>query len=61
MSTPTEFGRPAAALGEQTELSLAEILGSDPETFAEQLRGRLDRIRAAEREAERDTAGIRLY
>ena len=61
MPTPTEFGRKAAPLGEPTELSLAEILGSDPETFAEQLRQRLDRIRAAERAAERDTAGIRLY
>lgn len=61
MPTPTEFGRKAAALGEPTELSLAEILGSDPETFAEQLRERLDRIRAAERAAERDIAGIRLY
>lgn len=61
MPTPTDFGREAAALGEPTERSLAEILGSDPGTFADQLRKQLDRIRAAEREAERDTAGIRLY
>jgi hypothetical protein len=61
MTTPKEFGQRAALPGEQTTRSLAEILDSDTEAVAARLREQLDRIRDAEREAERATAQVRLY
>lgn len=57
----SSFGHPAELPGEPTTLNLADFLDSDRDTAAEKLRTELDRIRDAEREAERDSAEARLY
>jgi len=47
--------------GEPTTQSLADLLDSDNESVTERLKEQLDRIREAEREAERSSAEVRLY
>lgn len=59
--TTSDFKHEAQFLGTRTEKSLAEIFGTSPTALADELGPRLERIREAEREAERTTAEIRLY
>lgn len=59
--TTSEFKQEAQFLGTRTDKSLAEILGTTPDALADELVPRLERIREAEREAERTTAAVRLY
>lgn len=59
--TTAEFRTDATVLGTPTDQTLAEFLGTTPDSIAENLRPLLDRIREAEREADRSTAEVRLY
>lgn len=61
MVTTSDFKQEAQVLGTLTSRSLAEILGTTPDALAAELGPRLDRIRDAEREAERTTTEVRLY
>lgn len=61
MTTTSDFKQEAQVLGKKTHKTLAEILGTTPEALAEELSPQLERIREAEREAERTTAEVRLY
>jgi hypothetical protein len=61
MTTSADFGHQAAEPGERTNRSLADVLGIDPSDLANELSTRLERIREAERKAERATAEVRLY
>lgn len=61
VSTSSDFKQEAQAPGTKTDKTLAEILGTTPASLAEELGPRLDRIREAEREADRTTAEVRLY
>jgi hypothetical protein len=61
MTTPADFGRRAAEPGQRTNRTLADILGIDPGELVGELHDRMDRIREAEREAERATAEVWLY
>jgi hypothetical protein len=55
------FGHEAELPGEPTTQSLADYLDADRDAAAEQLKTQLDRIREAERDAERASAEVRLY
>ncbi len=55
------FGHEAELPGEPTTQSLADLLDSDEDAVAKRLREQLDRIREAERDAERASAEVRLY
>lgn len=55
------FGHEAELPGEPTRRSLADLLDSDSDAVVERLREELDRIREAEREAERASGEVRLY
>ena len=55
------FGHEAELPGEPTTQSLADLLDSDSDAVAEQLKKQLDLIREAERNAERASAAVRLY
>jgi hypothetical protein len=55
------FGHKAELPGDPTTRNLAELLDSDSDAVAQRLRESLDRIREAEREAERASGEVRLY
>lgn len=61
MTTTSDFKQEAQVPGTKTDKTLAEILGTTPDELADELGPRLNRIRVAEREAERTTAEVRLY
>lgn len=61
MTTTSDFKQEAQLLGTKTDKTLAEILGTTAAALADELGPRLNRIREAEREAERTTAEVRLY
>ena len=61
MTTPASFGQVAPPSGEETDSTLAEILGIDPELLERQLQTSFDRIRDSEREAEETSSTVRLY
>lgn len=58
---PDTFGYEADLPGERTSQSLADLLDSDAKVAAEQIKTQFERIRQAEREAERAFAEVRLY
>jgi hypothetical protein len=60
-TTPETFAHQAELPGKATTESLAELLDSDTGNVTERLRGQLDQIREAERDAERASAEVRLY
>ncbi|SRR5712692_5617670 len=55
------FGHEAELPGEPTTRSLADLLDADSDAVAERLKEKLDRIRQAERDAERASGEVRLY
>lgn len=61
MTTTSDFKHESQVPGIKTNQTLADILGTTSSELAEELGPRLNRIRVAEREAERTTAEVRLY